>query len=197
MDEEVSLVAAASAGSLEAFSVLVERYKDTAARIAYSYVGQWEDAKDVSQEAFIKAYRRLKQLRGSFRPWLISILINQCRDHLRSRQRHRREPDDTLFETLPSAGPSPSQAAADAELGRRLTQAIRALPDRQRAAVVLRYVQGESMEDMAQIMGCASGTVKATLWQATQTLRRRLGDALSETEGVSHAGSRTVTPSAV
>ena len=186
-----SLVRQVLAGSEEAFACLVERHKEQALRIAYSLLNNYEDAKEVSQDAFVHAYRALGSFRqdARFRTWFYRILVNACRDRRRSLASWRAwvpwrlesprsgssDPDaDTIFAEPQAQGPTPRDAAADRELGRRLTQALDALPPRQRAAFNLRYLHGLTLEEVAETMGTSLGAVKAQVFHAGRKLRVQL-----------------------
>lgn len=186
--DDAQLVAQAQAGSQDAFCELVERYHARVVSIALGLLGHVEEANDASQEAFIKAYRALPQFRreSRFATWLYRIVVNECQDVLRARTRARRwqwrpapaaadaEIAEDFLELAPSPDPSARDAAHDAEVARALSAAIRRLSPRQRSVVTLRYLEGMSVEEVAQILGCAAGTVKAQLARALRHLRAHL-----------------------
>lgn len=181
-DEDV--IAAVLSGETERYAELVTRYQRAARALAFSLVGNLEDAKDLSQHGFVQAYTHLARFRrqARFSTWLYRIVVNACMDFLRRRARRPRvvdwtgpasPGDEELFEVA-DPGRSPSEVAADRELGRQLHAAITALPERQRLAVVLHHVHGLPLEQAAAIMDCRVGTVKAHLFRACETLRERL-----------------------
>ncbi len=176
-------------GDVDRFAELVNRYQDRALQLAFSLTGNHDDAKDLSQEAFIRAYRSLDHFRGraQFSTWLYRILVNVCKDAMRSRLRRPRvvagvgEPDPngadepSLF-VVDAADPGggPSAHAANQELAQQLAAAIRALPEQQRLAFLLHHVHGLSLEEAAAVMRCRLGTVKSHLFRATSHLQAQL-----------------------
>lgn len=197
MADDAQLVQQAQAGSQAAFCELVERYKAKAMNIAVGLLGNVDEAKDASQEAFVQAYRALPRFRAeaSFATWLYRILVNECQDALRARARAKRwlwfpapdaagpETETEFIELMPSHDPSAQDAAHDREMAQLLRGAISGLSPRQRAVVTLRYLQGMSLEEVAETLGCAIGTVKAQLARALRHLRAQLDGVL---EGFSH-----------
>ncbi len=179
------LVRQAQAGEAAAYARLVERYQERAVRLAFTLVHHWEDARDLSQEAFVKAFRQLGSFRSeaAFSTWFYRIVVNTCRDFQR-RARLRRwlslarpatdDDEELSIFDAPSHEPLPDVRAADQELGIALTQAIDQLPPRQRAAFILKHLEGMSIEEVAQVLQCAPGTVKAHLFHATGKLQRWL-----------------------
>ena len=181
---DAELVRRVQAGDTEAYASLVDRYQERAVRLAFTLVHHWEDARDLSQEAFVKAFRRLGSFRAesSFSTWFYRIVVNTCRDFQR-RSRVRRwlsldapsteDEEITVFDA-PGHEPLPDAHAAAQELGVALTQAIDQLPPRQRSAFILKHLEGMSIEETAQVLQCAPGTVKAHLFHATGKLQRWL-----------------------
>ena len=182
---DAALVQQARDGDTAAYAALVERYQERAVRLAFSVLRHWEDARDASQEAFVKAYRQLGGFRqeAAFATWLYRIVMNTCRDAQR-RARLRRwvsldaPVDQTGEESLlfepPSRDAPPDAQAADRELGGALTRAIDRLPERQREAFILKHLEGLRIEEVAAVLGCAPGTVKAHLFHAAAKLQRAL-----------------------
>jgi RNA polymerase sigma factor (sigma-70 family) len=181
------VLARARAGDLDAYELLVARYTGLAHRTAV-LLGAGDDAEDMVQEAFVKAYYRLGSVRGdaSFRPWLLAIVANMTRNLDRSR---RRRDDLTLRvaarEALPTAGPDlPAEAAIAAERHGALLDAIRTLDQRDREVLVCRYLLDLSEVETAQTLGWPKGTVKSRTARALARLRSRLGPVLES--GVGH-----------
>ena len=181
-DEE--LVTLAQRGQREAFEVLVERYKQKAYRIAFDFTRDREEAKDLSQEAFLRAFTHLKgfDLRSGFYTWFYRILVNLCLDYRRRRGRIAWEPldekTDKADERSEMAGtiPSPDQEVLTEELSQRIGKALAELPAKQRTAFILKNHQGLSIHDIAKVMQTAEGTVKTHLHRAVTTLRQRLAE---------------------
>lgn len=174
---ERELISQSLGGSLKAFSAIVEFYQERAVRLAYSFVGNWEDARDLAQEAFIKAYENLGSFKAEsrFYTWLYRILANGCKDFLRKKKvRGFLSLWEELPET-PTSSPDPKASLRDKELGEKIHSAIQRLPFGQRTAFSLRYVDGLALEDIAESMELTVGAVKAHLWQAGQKVRKELG----------------------
>ena len=181
-DEE--LVASARRGDRRAFEELIERHKRRAYHIAFDFSRDREEAKDLSQEAFLKAFTNLKNFdgRSSFYTWFYRILVNLCLDYKR---RQKRGPASSFDETVesqmePSHDPvkprSPDQQVWARQISHRVGEALEALPARQRTAFVLKNHQGLSIKEIAALMDTAEGTVKVHLHRAVVTLRERLAE---------------------
>lgn len=178
------LVVRAQKGQREAFEALVERYKERAYRIAFNFTRDREEAKDISQEAFLRAFTHLKgfDMRASFYTWFYRILVNLCLDH---RRRSSRIPWDSLHgktekasEESAMADPSssPDQEAIAHEISLRVGTAVDALPPKQRTAFLLRNHEGLSIHEIARVMQAAEGTVKVHLHRAVVALRQSLAE---------------------
>lgn len=181
-DEE--LVTLAQQGDRRAFEELVERHKQKAYYIAFDFSRDREDAKDLSQEAFLKAFTHLKNFdgRSSFYTWFYRILVNLCLDYKR---RQKRAVTDSFDENLEShMDPShetqkpraPDQQALAGQFSRRVGEALEALPARQRTAFILKNHQGLSIKEIAELMETAEGTVKVHLHRAVVALRQSLAE---------------------
>lgn len=180
------LVTRARGGDLRAFAALVESTHERAVRVAYGLVGNWEDARELSQDAYVKAYERLGQFdgRSGFYTWYYRILTNTCRDHLRrrrlvqwlplARRKDPEEAEETVDVEDRSAGADPSGKASDRETLNALHRALVKLSGRQREVFVLRYQDDRSLAEIAGTLGLSTGAVKAHLWQATQKVRLAL-----------------------
>ena len=189
-DPDAETVRAVLAGNLERYAELVEKYQEQAIRVAFSFLGNHEDARDVSQEAFVSAYRALGRFRGAsaFSTWLYRIVVNACKDAFRRRARRPpaaqpigdpAEDADGLFEVADHAA-TPGEDAANQDLAKRLSAAIRELPMKQRTAFVLHHVHGLPLQDVAGVMACRTGTVKAHVFRAAASLRATLAPWLAE-----------------
>jgi len=181
-DEE--LVAAAQRGNHQAFEELVERHKQKAFHIAFDFCRDREDAKDLSQEAFLKAFVNLKNFdgRSSFYTWFYRILVNLCLDYKR---RLKRSPTDSFDETLetqmershePNRPRSPDQQVLAGQISQKVDSALQALPAKQRTAFILKNHQGLSIREIAELMQTAEGTVKVHLHRAVTALRHSLAE---------------------
>ena len=185
-------IRAVRSGEVDRFAELVDRYQGQAIRLAFSLLGNYEDARDASQEAFISAYRSLGRFRGGakFSTWLYRIVVNECKDAYKRRARQPAgvlrvgtaddDADGSLFIDVDDPGGSPSDHLANQDLSRRLTAGIRELPMTQRTAFLLHHVNGLPLHDTAEVMGCRVGTVKAHIFRATESLRKQLTPWLAQ-----------------
>ncbi len=184
--EDRELVTAVLAGDQGAYRVLVERYQSRIFAVAFGLLHNSEDAREVAQEAFIKAYRNLKSFRqdSSFYTWLYRITVNLGID-LRRRAYRQRETEldetrltpDEAHHTGPRPMANPGQSLERKQLGGRIQAAIDTLPEDQKTAIVLREIQGLSYKEIAEAMDCAEGTVMSRLFYARKKLQEILKDA--------------------
>jgi len=184
--EEHALVRRVLEGDGEAYRVLVERYQERIYYVCYGFVRNQEDARDLAQEAFVKAYRNLPrfQFRSKFYSWLSRIASNLCIDWLRRKKVRKAEEFDEGIAARESAGVismahykhHPGRSAEDAQLRVRLAQAIDALPDQQRQAIILREIDGLAYKEIAEIMEIPEGTVMSRLYYARKKLQKTLED---------------------
>jgi RNA polymerase sigma-70 factor (ECF subfamily) len=168
-----------AAGDRDALAPLMERHHRRLYRIALGYVRQPDDALDVVQETFVKAFVHAARWDGAadVAPWLTRIAVNQAIDSYRRGKRRRasEEPLEESSSHVPSvAEPSPERRAMGREIGERVGSAVRSLPERQRAVFVLRHYQELSLEEIAQTLDMSLGTVKSALHRAVARLRERL-----------------------
>lgn len=183
------LVAKARRGDARAFGLLVERYQDALFNGICRMVGQREDAEDLAQEVFLKAYRHIASFEGrsSLYTWLYSIAINVVISHRRRTGSRRRLNPISLHEGGEGERPlevadrsaTPDVLSEHHELGERIEQAIAQLDDEQRTIVVLRDIEGFDYEEIGTLLGCPQGTVKSRLHRARLVLRERLKDLLA------------------
>jgi RNA polymerase sigma-70 factor, ECF subfamily len=170
---DAAVVERVLAGDADAFAILVDRYYDRFARYAVHMVGNREDAEEALQDAFVRAYRSLGQYeeRERFAGWLFRILVNQCRTMAAVRRRRERTfPDvDPGGLALSDAGGSEQHDLRD-----RLERALAQLPPDQREAVVLRYAEDLSYEDMAAVTGAGVSALKMRVKRAFVRLRELL-----------------------
>ncbi len=180
LTDEQALIRSAQRGNLEAFNGLVLRYQQHVYNLAYRIMGDEATAADVTQEAFLSAYRHLGSFHGgSFQSWLLRIVVNACYDELR---RRKRRPTVSLDETivteegviefdLPTSAEGPEQIVQRRELAALLQRGINRLPMEQRLTLVLSDVQGLRYDEIAEITHSKCGTVKSRLSRARATLR--------------------------
>lgn len=182
------LVERVKAGDQQAFNVLVQKYQHKLVKLVQRYVHDPSEALDVSQEAFIKAYRALPNFRGdsSFYTWLYRIGINTAKNYLVAQG--RRPPDSDIdaqdaerydIESRLKDHETPESLAERDEIQRTVFQAIEDLPEDLRTAITLREIEGLSYEEIAQTMECPIGTVRSRIFRAREFIDRRLQPMLS------------------
>jgi RNA polymerase sigma-70 factor (ECF subfamily) len=179
-DEE--LVARASAGDLDSFNQLVSRWERPIYALAYRTLGREEDARDVVQEAFLRAYRGLRGFKGQakFSSWLYRITLNLCRDWIRRERRaplvqvpEGTDPVELADERIAPAE-SVEELVARRELSEAVSLAMAELPEEQRTAILLKEYHGLTFQEIADTLHCPLSTVKTRLYQGLSVLRRRL-----------------------
>jgi RNA polymerase sigma-70 factor (ECF subfamily) len=180
-EKELVVIEPARRGSKEAFESIVKMYMKNAYFIALGLVGNRDDALELSQEAFILAYRNIKQLKPDrkFFPWFYQILRNVCFSHLRKTRTRRSHSLETIEEQGPIADVddsfTPDVVAERNETNDRLWKAIGKLDQKHREVIILRHFQNLSYEQMAQILFCSRGTIMSRLYYARQRLKELLG----------------------
>ena len=183
-DADVAAVRLARAGDSRAFRLLVERHSRPVFRLAYRVTGNQQDAEDVVQETFLRAWRQLGRFesRSSFGTWLHRITVNCALDHVRQRPRHVQlacddsRPEDLAAPAGPSAGeaPSPDRLAFSAEVRQRVASALGELSPAERTAFVLRHFEGHSIEEIGRTLGLRTSATKHSIFRAVQKMRRAL-----------------------
>jgi RNA polymerase sigma-70 factor (ECF subfamily) len=178
-DEE--LVARSIRGDHDSFNELILRWERPIYALAYRTIGREEDARDVCQETFLRAFRALPGFRGQakFSSWLYRIALNLCRDWVR---RERRAPvvqapeGVDLLDLAANAEPSESieDLVARKDLARVVERAMALLPEEQRTAIVLKEYHGLTFQEIADLVGCQLSTVKTRLYQGLTVLRREM-----------------------
>lgn len=195
---DAGLVEECRSGDLTAFDELVRRYKDRVYNVVYRFLGNREDALDVAQETFVRAYRGIMEFRGratvcpqfvkrrqtvtetncGVYTWLYSIAANLSRNRLRDGGRRGRDKGASLETLAPSVLPrteeTPRALAERHELDETLQQCLSELPEHYRMAFVLRTFDDLSYDEIAETLGCPTGTVKSRINQARKMLRERL-----------------------
>jgi RNA polymerase sigma-70 factor (ECF subfamily) len=190
-NDDSKLLERVRGGERDAYRILVERYQKRVYNLAYSLLKSREDAADIAQEAFTKAYRSLEGFKGdaSFYTWIYRITNNLCIDFLRkagsaSTQVEYSEelPDDPSAETQAGVGvlssrlgTNPQRSVLRRELAEKLEEALALLPEKHRAILVLREVDGLSYEELAQALEIPKGTVMSRLFHARSKMQELLG----------------------
>jgi len=179
-DEE--LVEFCQRGQSQYFEPLVQRYMQKAFHIAFGFTRETESAKDLSQDAFLRAFARIKQFdgRSSFYTWFYRILVNLCLDHARHHSKVAWESLDNLRDKsgaerqFADSRSQPEQEAIAGEASRKASETLEAMPNKQRTAFMLRNDQGLSIADIAKVMKTTEGTVRVYLHRAVAALRQSL-----------------------
>jgi RNA polymerase sigma-70 factor (ECF subfamily) len=183
------------AGDRDAYRVLVERHSRTVYRMAYRMMGNAHDAEDVVQEAFLRAFQKLKQFAGNanFGTWVYRIAANYAIDRLRQRnsEESKREgssrPSEDSLEVDPLSrvqdmSPSPERLAGSAQLAERMKAALNELSPAEKTAIVMRHWDGCGIEEIATVLNANSNATKNTVFRAVQKLRRALAPFLEGKE---------------
>src|SRR3981081_1892085 len=178
-DEE--LVAKSVSGDADSFTEFLLRWERPIYALAYRTIGREEDARDVCQETFLRAFRALPGFRGQakFSSWLYRIALNLCRDWIRRQRRTPvvQLPEDVDVMELAAAREPPEESEAVGarhDLTRRVEKAMAKLPEEQRTAIILKEYHGLTFQEIADLAGCPLSTVKTRLYQGLAVLRREL-----------------------
>ncbi|HEX6383933.1 MAG TPA: sigma-70 family RNA polymerase sigma factor [Anaerolineae bacterium] len=176
--DEVALIEQAKKGDVAAFNRLVLHYQELVYNVTYRIMGEPQAAEDITQEAFISAYKALNRFRGgNFKAWLLRIATNSCYDELRRRKRRpqssldRLTEDNESFAFLRSPQEGPEGHQQRLELVQAIEHCLEELPDEQRVTAVLCDVEGYDYNEIADITSVSLGTVKSRLSRARAKLR--------------------------
>jgi RNA polymerase sigma-70 factor (ECF subfamily) len=173
-DEERAAIEACKRGEREAFDELVVRYQRGVYRLCYRYVNNHEDANDLTQEVFLKAWRAIGRFRGrsAFSTWLYRIGVNACLNFRAA----RRPPALELPDTVADPGVGAAERVESDEQARRVREAVGRLPEKQRATLILKIYHELTHQEVAQILGSTVGTVKANLFHALGNVRKLVAE---------------------
>ena len=187
---DAELIREAQRGNQAAFEELVRQYDGPVLRLAYHMTRSEQDAQDIYQEAFLKAYRNIGNFRFecSFYTWIYRIVTNLCLDHLRKRQVRKEDSgvvtdaDGETFDMLDQVadvrpGASPEKDLMRRELGSRIAKALEKLTPRERMVFEMKHYQGLKLRTIGEILNTTEETAKNTLFRGTQKLRAALRDA--------------------
>ena len=186
--ETAAVLARARQGDSDAFRALVEQHSRSVFRLAYRMTGNEQDAEDVVQESFLRAYRQLGRFesRANFSTWLYRIVSNCSVDLMRSKQaRHDQVRGDSLDQEdaieLPAADvPGPERMAQSAEIDRRVQDALQELSPLERAAFTLRHYEGRSIDEIGATLGLGTSAAKHSVFRAVKKLRVALAPLRSQ-----------------
>ncbi len=185
--DSAGVLARARQGDEDAFRVLVEQHSRSVFRLAFRMTGNEQDAEDVVQESFIRAYKQLGRFesRANFGTWIYRITANCCVDLMRARQaRHDQSRGESIeaAEQLPAAdGPGPERLAESAEIERRVQAALGALSPLERAAFTLRHYEGRSIDEISTVLGLGTSAAKHSVFRAVRKLRAALAPLRPQT----------------
>jgi len=179
MTDDLELARKAKHGDVQAFGLLVERYKERAFMTALGLVGSPEDAMDLSQDAFVKAFRNMRSYKEhlSFYPWFYAILRNTCFSFLRRRKIRKESSLDAARDVgfdVPDRAERPDAALERREKRQLVLQGIRELDPAHREILLLRHYEDLTYKQIAEILGCPIGTVMSRLYAARRALAARI-----------------------
>lgn len=192
-ETDLEIVMRCQIGEKIAFQELVKRFQKNVFALLYQLAPEWRDLNDLSQEVFIRVYRGIHNLRNPkiFRSWLNQIVLNLFYDELRKRPRRIKTvsmdqsyEDDSgeseFYKEIKDSKLKPDEIISNLETKEAIKTAMAQLPEQFRTAIVLRELQGLQYEEIAELLGCALGTVKSRIWRARERLQVILEPLLSE-----------------
>lgn len=174
--DDTALVAESVAGRREAFDVIVTRHRRTVYQVCYRFVSNHEDASDLAQEAFVRAWRGLRNFRGqsALSTWLYRIAVNVCLNRVSARP-PKMEPIESTERFEDVRAEDPRAALLREERAAAVRRAIAGLPRKQRATLILRTYHEMSHQQIAEVLGSSVGAVKANFFHALANLKKILG----------------------
>jgi len=188
-DSDTKLVELVQRGDRAAFNLLVLKYQHKVMKLVTRYVRDQAEAEDITQEAFIKAYRALPAFRGesAFYTWLYRIAINTAKNSLMSSRRRLvdydldlQDPEDYTSQVLLKDSDTPEGMLLTDEIRQTVQDAMEQLPDDLREAITLRELEGLSYEEIAQVMDCPVGTVRSRIFRAREAIDKKLRPLLDQ-----------------
>jgi RNA polymerase sigma-70 factor (ECF subfamily) len=185
---DAAAVALARGGDSEAFRELVERHSRAVYRLAHRMTGNPSDAEDVVQETFLRAYRQLSRFesRANFGTWVHRIAVNCSIDLIRSRPRRETPQDATDLDHIGASGavdhqrPSPERLTISAEVSGRVAEAMTVLSPMERAAFMLRHLEGQSIDEISRALGLKANATKHSIFRAVRKMRSALQPFVAE-----------------
>ena len=185
--EDQRLIKLAREGDQKAFETLLKKYRNLVYHVMIKMVRNPQEAEDLSQEAFIKAFNALASFNEefAFSTWLMKIATNNCIDYLRKKKLRTYSIDEPIQYKeeqvqieLPDHDPTPEKSLLNEERSKLINEAIQSLPPRYRHVIVLRHQEEKSYEDIAEILKLPLGTVKARIFRAREMLNKKMKDIL-------------------
>ena len=182
-ENEKKLVEKAKSGDIKAFEKLIEDHQKKVFNIALRMIGDYDEASELAQEAFLKAYKSIKSFKGDslFSTWIYKITTNVCLDEIRRKRKklisldEDIEHDGSEFKRqIKDHSPGPESLAENNELKRMVKESINLLPEDYKIVIVLRDIQGFSYEEISRIIKCPIGTVKSRINRARRALKKIL-----------------------
>ena len=183
-DSDSVAVARVRSGDGDAYRLLVDRHSRSVFRLAFRMTGNEQDAEDVVQETFLRAYKQLHrwEARSSFSTWLYRIAANYSLDLVRRKKRHGEvtmndagsEDQPEMAQVLPSESPGPDRLMFSGQVQERVSSALEELSGQERTAFVLRHFEGQSIEEISSALGLSGNAAKHSIFRAVQKLRRAL-----------------------
>jgi RNA polymerase sigma-70 factor (ECF subfamily) len=173
--DDPALVQAAQGGDTTAFDAIVERHRRSVYQVCYRFVNNHEDAADLTQDTFVRAWKALRNFKGeaAFSTWLYRIAVNTSLNRVSVKKLPLEPLDDDRF--VDTTGDAPGASLMREERARAVRRAIAALPDKQRATLILRSYHDMSHQEIADVLGSSVGAVKANFFHALANLRKILG----------------------
>jgi RNA polymerase sigma-70 factor (ECF subfamily) len=184
-EEDIALVNQLKSGKTIAFNQIVLKYKDKVFNTAYRFLGNYQDASDLTQECFILVYNGIKNFRGesSLSTWIYRITVNTCKNRLKSLERKKDSRTLSLREKIldiKENNDSPVELFERKELESKVQNAIDSLPEDWKEIVILRDIEGLAYYEIAKILECEVGTVKSKLHRARMALKDKLKGIIYE-----------------
>jgi RNA polymerase sigma-70 factor (ECF subfamily) len=177
-EDTSELVLRLKAGDEAAFEELVKTYRERLYRVAWRILREDESAEDAAQEAFIKVYRHIARFeeRSSLYTWMYRITVNIALNKLKRDKFRSMVPLGDFIREDRSPRSDPARMTMGSEVAERVREAVETLPDKQRAVFTLKFYEGLSHKEIAEVVGCSEGTSKANYFHAIRKLRKQLGD---------------------
>lgn len=183
-DNEKALVERAKSGDIEAFEKLIEGCQKKVFNIAFRMIGNYDDANELAQEVFLKAFRSIKKFKGDslFSTWIYKVTANVCLDEIRRRKNkfiysldeEVEYGDGELKRQIPDNAPTPDVEVEINEIKNVVNKSIQELPKDYKSIIILRDIQGLSYDEISKIFDCPEGTVKSRINRARQALKKIL-----------------------